>query len=176
MPVLAWSPPPHSGVLHIGPVPLRMYGLMLLIGIALCVWLTRRRWAARGAQPSLVYEVALWGVLAGIVGARLYHDVTSWNQDALLGNEPGPHPWWGAFAVWRGGLGIWGGVLFGVAAGALVVRRGLRAEARRLEEEAAQIHGADEQRAIASRLARVKELGVRHMLDAAAPGLLLAQG
>jgi prolipoprotein diacylglyceryl transferase len=153
-----------------------MYGLMLLIAIALCVWLTKRRWVARGGQGDLVYEVALWGVLAGIVGARLYHDVTSWNQDALLGNEPGPHPWWGPFAVWRGGLGIWGGILFGVAVGALVVRRGLRTEARRLEEEAAQVHGADEQRAIAARLARVKELGVRHMLDAAAPGLLLAQG
>jgi prolipoprotein diacylglyceryl transferase len=135
-----------------------MYGLMLLIAIAACVWLTKRRWVARGGQGDLVYEVALWGVLA------------------LLGNEPGPHPWWGLFAVWRGGLGIWGGILFGAAAGALVVRRGLRGEARRLEEEAAQVHGADEQRAIAARLAHVKELGVRHMLDAAAPGLLLAQG
>jgi prolipoprotein diacylglyceryl transferase len=173
--VLASIPSPHSGVLHLGPVPFRMYGLMLLIGIALCVWLTKRRWVARGGQADLVYEVALWGVLAGIVGARLYHDVTSWNQDQLLGLPPGPHPWWGAFAVWKGGLGIWGGILFGVAAGAIVVRRGLRNEVRRLEEESVQAQG-EEQRRLAARIAQVKELGIRHMLDAAAPGLLLAQG
>jgi prolipoprotein diacylglyceryl transferase len=152
-----------------------MYGLMLLIGIALCVWLTKRRWVERGGEADLVYEVALWGVLAGIVGARLYHDLTSWNQDQLLGLPPGPHPWWGAFAVWKGGLGIWGGILFGVAAGALVVRRGLRSELRRLEEESVQAQG-EQKRALAERIAHVKELGVRHMLDAAAPGLLLAQG
>jgi prolipoprotein diacylglyceryl transferase len=173
--LLASIPSPSSGILHIGPVPLRMYGLMLLIGIAACVWLTKRRWVARGGQADLVYEVALWGVLAGIVGARLYHDVTSWNQDQLLGLAPGPHPWWGPFAVWKGGLGIWGGILFGVAAGALVVRRGLRSEVRRLEEESAQVQG-EGQRALAARIAQVKQLGVRHMLDAAAPGLLLAQG
>src|SRR2546423_821779 len=105
--------------------------------------LERAGYAARAAaELALRADIDLH---AAIVGARLYHDVTSWNQDALLGNQPGPHPWWGPFAVWRGGLGIWGGILFGVAVGALVVRRGLRAEARRLEEEAAQIHGADEQ-------------------------------
>ena len=53
---------------------------------------------------------------AGIVGARLYHVVTSWSV------VPDPK-WEGVFEVWNGGLGIWGGVLFGRAAGALVVRR-----------------------------------------------------
>jgi prolipoprotein diacylglyceryl transferase len=174
--LLASIPSPSSGVLHLGPVPLRMYGLMLLLAIAVCVWLTRRRWVARGGEADLVYEVALWGVLAGIVGARLYHDATSWSQDQLLGAPPGPHHWWGAFAVWKGGLGIWGGILFGVAAGALVIRRGLRAHVERLEEERAQIRGADEQRTLAARIEAVRQLGVRHFLDAAAPGLLLAQG
>jgi prolipoprotein diacylglyceryl transferase len=173
--LLAEIPSPHSGVLHLGPVPIRMYGLMLLIAIAACVWLTRRRWIKLGGEADLVYEVALWGVLAGIVGARLYHDLTSWNQDALLGNEPGPHPWWGPIAVWKGGLGIWGGILFGVAAGAIVVRRGLRHQVRRLEEEQAQVRGADENRALAAKIEHVKGLGIRHMLDAVAPGLLLAQ-
>jgi prolipoprotein diacylglyceryl transferase len=52
----------------------------------------------------------------GIIGARLYHDVTSWNE------VPVPK-WKGVFEVWEGGLGIWGGVLFGTIAGAVVVRR-----------------------------------------------------
>jgi prolipoprotein diacylglyceryl transferase len=118
MAVIATIPSPSSGVWHLGPLPLRMYGLMLLLGIAACVWLTRRRWKAVGGDPDLVYEVALWGVLAGIVGARLYHDLTSWSADQTITEH-----WWGPLAVWKGGLGIWGGILFGVAAGALVVHR-----------------------------------------------------
>ena len=62
-----------------------------------------------------MFRVAVWGVAAGIVGARLYHDVTSWNEV--------PDHWWGPFAVWQGGLGVWGGILFGVLAGAWIVHR-----------------------------------------------------
>jgi prolipoprotein diacylglyceryl transferase len=57
-------------------------------------------------------------VLGGVVGGRVYHLVTSWNQDPVLHEH-----WWGVFAVWDGGLGIWGAILFGAAAGAIVVRR-----------------------------------------------------
>jgi len=128
---------PSTNVLHLGPLTLHMYGLMLLAGIVAALWLTRRRWTRMGGDGDLVYRVGLWGVVAGIVGARIYHIVTSWSV------VPDPK-WEGVFEVWNGGLGIWGGVLFGCAAGALVVRRA----------------GAS----------------VRLMLDAAAPGLLLAQG
>jgi prolipoprotein diacylglyceryl transferase len=59
----------------------------------------------------------VWGVAFGIVGARLYHDITSWNEVQDL------DAWWAPFAVWKGGLGVWGGILFGVLAGAWIVRR-----------------------------------------------------
>jgi len=114
--VVAYLPSPSTNVVHLGPLTVRMYGLMLLLGIGACTWLTVRRWVRWGGQPELVFRVALWGVLGGIVGARLYHVVTSWS----LVPEP---KWQGVFEVWNGGLGIWGGVLFGCAAGALVVRR-----------------------------------------------------
>src|SRR5438309_6552694 len=95
-----------------------MYGLMLLIAIAACIWLTGRRWVRWGGDWDLVYRVAIWGVIFGIVGARIYHLITSWNQDAAIHAH-----WYGPFAVWSGGLGIWGAIPFGVAAGAWVVRR-----------------------------------------------------
>jgi prolipoprotein diacylglyceryl transferase len=95
-----------------------MYGLMLLLGIAACIWLTGRRWTAWGGDWDLVYRVAIWGVIFGIVGARIYHLITSWNQDEAIHAH-----WYGPFAVWSGGLGIWGAIPFGVAAGAWVVRR-----------------------------------------------------
>ena len=61
-----------------------------------------RRWEAKGGNRDLVYEVALWGFPAGVIGGRLYFLATSWN-------EVPPH-WWGPFAFWKGGLGIWGGI------------------------------------------------------------------
>jgi prolipoprotein diacylglyceryl transferase len=113
--LLGSIPSPHSGNLHLGPLTIHMYGVMLLLGIVAAIWLTGYRWTRRGGDWDLVFQAAVWGVAAGVVGARAYHDVTSWNEV--------PHTWWGPFAVWQGGLGIWGGILFGVVAGCVVVRR-----------------------------------------------------
>ena len=108
-------PSPHRGTVALGPVTIHMYGLMLLAAIVAAVAITGRRWVARGGEMELVYRCAVWGVGAGIVGARLYHLATSWDQV--------PSQWWGPFAIWRGGLGVWGGVAAGVIAGAIVARR-----------------------------------------------------
>jgi prolipoprotein diacylglyceryl transferase len=113
--VLGYIPSPSNGTFSLGPLTLHMYGVMLLLGIAACIWLTGRRWVSWGGDWDLVFRVALWGVIAGVVGARLYHDITSWNEV--------PDHWWGPFAVWQGGLGVWGGILFGCLAGAFVIRR-----------------------------------------------------
>jgi len=116
--VLASIPSPPTGVYHVGPLTIHMYGLMLLLGIAACIWLTGKRWVSLGGDWDLVYRVAIWGVIFGIIGARIYHLITSWNQDAAIHAH-----WYGPFAVWSGGLGIWGAIPFGVLAGAVVVRR-----------------------------------------------------
>jgi len=112
---LAFIPSPSSGTIDLGPLTIHMYGLMLLLAIAACLTLTGYRWVKWGGDWDLVFRVAVWGVAAGIVGARLYHDITSWSEV--------PDKWWGPFAVWQGGLGVWGGILFGVLAGAWVVHR-----------------------------------------------------
>src|SRR5215213_3279960 len=113
--LLASIPSPSSGVLELGPITIHMYGLMLLAGIAACIFITGKRWVARGGDWDLIFRVAVWGVGGGIVGARLYHLATSWDQV--------PDEWWGPFAVWKGGLGIWGGIAGGVLAGSVVLRR-----------------------------------------------------
>jgi prolipoprotein diacylglyceryl transferase len=110
-------PSPDTGIVHVGPLAIRMYGLMLLLGIAACIWLTGVRWVRQGGDWDLVFRVAVWGVGFGIVGARLYHDVTSWNEVQAIDT------WWAPFAVWKGGLGVWGGILFGCLAGAVVIRK-----------------------------------------------------
>ena len=111
----AYIPSPSSGVLNAGPLTIHMYGLMLLLAIAACVWLSGRRWVARGGDWDLIFRLTVWGVAAGIVGARLYHDLTSWSEV--------PDQWWGPFAVWQGGLGVWGGIGLGVLVGAIIVHR-----------------------------------------------------
>jgi prolipoprotein diacylglyceryl transferase len=108
-------PSPSSGVLDLGPLDIHLYGLMLLLAIAACIGLTGWRWTRLGGDWDLVIRVAVWGVAFGIVGARAYHDITSWDEV--------PDEWWGPFAVWEGGLGVWGGILLGGLAGAFVIRR-----------------------------------------------------
>jgi phosphatidylglycerol---prolipoprotein diacylglyceryl transferase len=116
MATLAYIPSPHTGVVHLGPLQLHMYGLTLLVAILACIYLTGRRWTAMGGEWDLVTRVAVWGVGFGVVGARLYHDITSWNE------VPSPK-WQGIFEVWKGGLGVWGGIGLGFVAGAIIVRR-----------------------------------------------------
>ncbi|HEX9064652.1 MAG TPA: prolipoprotein diacylglyceryl transferase [Streptosporangiaceae bacterium] len=112
---LAYIPSPSVNGFHIGPLFIHFYGLMYVVGIALAILITQRRVRAYGGDPSVVGDVALWAVPAGIIGGRIYFDITT-PQDI-------PHVWYGVFAVWTGGLGIWGGIAAGAAAGIWRVRR-----------------------------------------------------
>jgi len=112
---LAYIPSPSISSFHIGPLVVHFYALMYLVGIALAILITRRRWAAAGGDPDLVGEVALWSVPAGIVGGRIYFDITT---PADI-----PHVWYGVFAVWDGGLGIWGGIFVAAVVGLWRIRR-----------------------------------------------------
>ena len=108
-------PSPGSSSLHLGPLELRAYGLMIGLGVVVAVAIAQRRWAARGGDPNDITALAMWAVPAGLVGARLYHVVTD------LSRFEGR--WWHIPAVWEGGLGIPGGVAAGVLAGVVVARR-----------------------------------------------------
>ena len=98
----AYLPSPSINSFHIGPLVIHFYALMYLVGIVAAVIITRRRWRAVGGDPNLVGDIALWSVPAGIIGGRIYFDITT-PMDI-------PHVWYGVFAVWDGGLGIWGGI------------------------------------------------------------------
>jgi len=112
---LAFIPSPASNGFRVGPLYIHAYGLAYVFAVIAAVLITSRRWEAAGGQRELVHEVALWGFPAGVIGGRLYFLATSWN-------EIPPH-WWGPFAVWQGGLGIWGGIAAGTLVGLWVLRR-----------------------------------------------------
>jgi len=118
---LATIPSPDRGVWHLGFIPIRAYALCIIIGIIVAIWWGERRWVARGGTKGTVIDVAVWAVPFGLVGGRLYHVIT----DPELYFTEGKNPW-NAFAIWDGGLGIWGAVALG-AVGALIAcrRRGI---------------------------------------------------
>ena len=115
--VFASIPSPGFRDLAIGPLSFRMYGLMIAFGVLAAVWIARRRYASYGGDPEDITTIALVAVPAGLIGARLYHVITDFSDKYSDGR------WWpDAFMIWKGGLGIPGGVLLGVIAGVLTCR------------------------------------------------------
>jgi prolipoprotein diacylglyceryl transferase len=131
-------PSPGWSGFTIGPVTVHAYALCILAGIVAALWLTNRRWQARGGPEGTVWDVAIWAIPFGIIGGRLYHVFSS--PDAYFGPN-------GNLAlipqIWLGGLGIWGAVALGLVGAWIGCRR-----------------------------AGVK---LTAFMDAAAPGVLLAQ-
>ena len=83
-------------------------------------WPTCSRWRRRssspggaGGAPAAIPTSATrrrrWGFPAGLIGGRIYFLITTPSQIP-------PH-WWGPFAIWKGGLGIWGGIAAGCCGG-----------------------------------------------------------
>lgn len=116
--VLATIPSPDRGVWHLGPVPIRAYALCIILGIIVAISWGERRWVARGGQKGDVTDIAVFAVPFGLVGGRLYHVITD-NQKYF---GPGKNPL-DAFAIWNGGLGIWGAIALGGVGAWIACRR-----------------------------------------------------
>ena len=113
--LVSFIPSPSEGGFSIGPLKVRAYGFCIALGVAAAVWLSNRRWQARGGDANDIGVIATWGVPAGVIGARLYHVATDWKS--FRGR------WFDVVKIWEGGLGIWGGVALGVLVGVMVARR-----------------------------------------------------
>ncbi len=123
-------------IIRIGHFALRWYSLILLTAIMVGVWLTGHEWEHKGFKKDDIYDAALWIITGGLIGARLFHVLDHWSHEYAA--DP-----LRALFLWEGGLAIWGAVIGGLLAAALVSwKRGWR---------------------------------FPKLLDAAAPGLVLAQ-
>jgi len=91
---------------------------MVMLGVAAGLWLGRRRWVARGGDPQRLFDVCFWAIPFGLVGARLYHVLTS--SDLYFG--PGRDALH-AFYIWDGGIGIWGAITGGALGAWIGCRR-----------------------------------------------------
>ena len=108
-------PSPSHNVVHLGPLPLHMYGICVALGVLVAVKIADVRWVKRGYPKGEVGEIAVWLVLAGAVGARVYHLFTgyNWHTGGIAG----------AFEVWKGGLSIWGAIIGGLIAAMVIARK-----------------------------------------------------
>ncbi|HEX6970094.1 MAG TPA: prolipoprotein diacylglyceryl transferase [Micromonosporaceae bacterium] len=115
---LAAIPSPTTAVWEIGPVPIRAYALCIVAGIAIAVLVTERRLRSRGVAPWATLDIAAWAVPFGILGARIYHVLTS--PEKYFGAAGDPIR---ALYIWEGGLGIWGAVAGGALGAWLAARQ-----------------------------------------------------
>jgi prolipoprotein diacylglyceryl transferase len=92
-----------------------MYGVLLAVAVLVATFVAERRWRNRGYPRDGIYDIAFWVVIAGVIGARLYHVFS----DYELFTHDVPR----AFEIWRGGLSIWGAVIGGAIAVIVVCRR-----------------------------------------------------
>jgi len=114
--LLSVIPSPSSGSIHLGPLRLNAYGLMIAIGVIVAVRIAGRRAEKKGVGTTDdISSIAMWAVPAGVIGGRAYHVLTDYER--FQGQ------WFDAVKIWQGGLGIWGGVTAGVAVGWWCARR-----------------------------------------------------
>ena len=97
-----------------GPIAIRWYGLLIafavLIGVTLSQYLAKRR----GVEPDLIGDLAIWLIVAAIVGARTYYVLFQWQEYA---NRPED-----IIAIWKGGIAIHGAIIGGALAALIFAR------------------------------------------------------
>jgi len=123
-------------IFNIGHFALRWYSLILTIAIIVGVWLTAREAERKGFKKDDIYDAAVWIIIGGLIGARLFHVLDHWSDEFATNPIR-------ALYIWEGGLAIWGAIFGGLIAAAFISwKRGWR---------------------------------FPKLLDAGAPGLVLAQ-
>jgi len=162
----------NPNIINAGGFVLSWHGFFTFVAVAVGVFQVAR-WAKRaGIDTEAVYAVAVWCVVGGIIGARTVHVIDRWDY---YGQNPGQ-----ILAVWQGGIGLWGAILFGFLGGAAYIG-GRRLLARiysgqtmgwfkkLMGEKIAQgyLNGV--------MWARFKDFSIGRLADVTAPAMLIAQ-
>jgi prolipoprotein diacylglyceryl transferase len=142
-----YIPSPSQSSFEVGPLTFHFYALCIIAGIAVAIWLGDKRLRAHDpALVTVVSDVAIFAVPSGIIGGRIYHVLSSPND--FFGSSGSPLD---VFAIWKGGLGIWGAISLGALGAYWGYRR------------------------VGNRRTDISLPPFRVFLDALAPGILLAQ-
>jgi len=102
-------------------MPIRGYGVLMLVGVVSGVGLAMFRARRLGVDPEIIVSLALWIFIAGIGGARLYYVIENWS----VFRKPGDSPLttlWEVLNIAEGGLVVYGSLLATLIAVVLFVR------------------------------------------------------
>ncbi len=100
--------PLDPNIVQIGPFLLTWHGLFTVLGVLAGVWLAEREIRRKGMETEWVWTAAIWVLVGGVIGARLFHVIDKFPYYSQ-------HPWQ-IFLVNEGGMAIWGAILGGVVA------------------------------------------------------------
>ncbi len=110
---------------NIGPLTIHFYGIVIMLGVVAAAFLAQREAVRRGQDGNLIWDMLVWVLIAGIIGARIWHILTpspSLEAQGVTTYYYLTHPL-EAIAIWNGGLGIAGAVAGGALALFFFVRR-----------------------------------------------------
>jgi|TARA_Y100000031_G_scaffold102566_1_gene112454 phosphatidylglycerol:prolipoprotein diacylglycerol transferase len=104
----------NPNIFEIGGLVLSWHGFMTFVAVATAVFLVVRWGSRQGLVADSIYSVAVWGIIGGVIGARLLHVIDFWGE--VYQDDPLK-----AFYAWQGGVTIYGAILGGFAGGALYI-------------------------------------------------------
>ncbi len=102
-------------IAQIGPFQLGWHGLFTAVAVGVALWLAGYLGRRQGIPQEVIYNVATWGVVGGIIGARLFHvadHLTYYFENPLL-----------IPMVWEGGIAVYGAFIGGLVGGFIAVWR-----------------------------------------------------
>ena len=97
-------------IVHIGRMEIRWYGVMIALGVLAAYWLQVWRGKRYGVKADNISDITFFGLVAGIIGARLLYVIRYWNEYFANGDLLE------IIAVWHGGLVFQGGFIAGFIA------------------------------------------------------------
>ena len=96
-----------------GPFVIRWYSVILITATAIGLWITAQEAERRGFNKEKIYDISIWIILGGLIGARLFHVLDHWSD--RFAADP-----ISSLYIWEGGLAIWGALVGGVIAAVIL--------------------------------------------------------
>ncbi|MFC1851880.1 prolipoprotein diacylglyceryl transferase [candidate division CSSED10-310 bacterium] len=107
---------------HIGPIPIRAYGLMIVIGFLCGLWLAIRRGKKENISKDFMMDLAFYLLLAALLGSKILHIIIFWHDYVAQLPELVRHPT-ELFTYLGSGLIFFGGLIAAVPIGILYIKK-----------------------------------------------------
>ena len=102
-------------------IPVFGYGMMMFVGFSTATWLASRRVRAIGQPPEAIWDMMMWALIPGLIGARTIYLLQNWNK--IFSGKQGTDLLLAAFALWDGGIVFYGSVIGGIIGVVVYCRR-----------------------------------------------------